>query len=543
MPRRFILLLLAFLAPTLAALEPDNLLLLVNKNVPESKKLAEYYASKRNVPDGRILELDLPFAEEIPFETYENQVVPAVREFLAANKLQEKVTCLVTFYGVPLKIAQHTLGAPDRLELANLTTEFQSVLKQTEAAVEGVEGLAKELDPTFSAGSDRSLAGVLARDKAARNVISREAIKINQPKAFDALMTRAEKVIDPLMGDANVAQRRLNDLARRENTTPQQKKEAETILDQLRTMRAEFEQLQAHRGQPDSRERLRALTRDHLGLIEYSRLLEGMLEYFKTDSTGAAFDSELALVTWNFYTRTRWLPNPLRYNEHRPEFPPILMTMRLDGPQAGTARDIIIASLKAEAEGLAGKVVVDAGGNLAIDPKSRDYAAFDQTLRRLADIVRLQSNLPLVFDQRREVLPAHSVQGQVALYCGWYALQNYTPACTFSPGAVGYHVASFELTSLRTQSNQWCRGLLLDGIAATLGPVNEPFLQAFPPPDEFFPLLMTGKYTLAEVYWKTVPSVSWQIAIIGDPLYNPFKARPALAVDALPQPLRNLPPR
>src|SRR5207248_11082652 len=153
------------------------------------------------------------------------------------------------------------------------------------------------------------------------------------------------------------------------------------------------EQLQAHRGQADSRARLRALTRDHLGLVEYARLLEGMIEYFKTDSTGAAFDSELALVNWNFYTRSRWLPNPLRYNEHRPEFPPILMTMRLDGPQAGTARDIIIASLKAEAEGLAGKVVVDAGGNLTIDPKSPSYATFDRNLNRLEDLLRLHSNL------------------------------------------------------------------------------------------------------------------------------------------------------
>jgi uncharacterized protein (TIGR03790 family) len=543
MPRPLILLFLAFLAPTLVALEPDNLLLLVNKNVPESRKLAEYYAAKRSLPDQRILELDLPFAEEITFENYENQVVPSVREFLAANNLREKVTCLVTFYGIPLKIAQHTLNAEERLELANLGPEFQTALKQTESAVQEVEALGKELDATFSAGSDHSLPGVIARDKAARNIISREAMRINDPKAFDALMTRAEKVINPLIGDANVAQRRLADLARLESRlTPQQKKEAASLRDELLKMRAEFEQLQAHRGQADSRARLRALTRDHLGLIEYARLLEGMIEYFKTDSTGAAFDSELPLVNWNFYTRSRWLPNPLRYNEHRPEFPPILMTMRLDGPQAGTPRDIIIASLKAEAEGLSGKVVVDAGGNLAIDPKNRDYAAFDQTLHRLADIVRLRSNLPLVLDERREILPAHSVQGQVALYCGWYALQNYTPACTFAPGAVGYHVASFELTSLRTQSNQWCRGLLLDGVASTLGPVNEPFLQAFPPPDEFFPLLMTGQYTLAEVYWKTVPSVSWQMAIIGDPLYNPFKARPGLAVDALPQPLRNLPP-
>jgi len=30
-------------------------------------------------------------------------------------------------------------------------------------------------------------------------------------------------------------------------------------------------------------------------------------------------------------------------------------------------------------------------------------------------------------------------------------------------------------------------GLLTDGIAATLGAVNDRFLNAFPPPDEFFP--------------------------------------------------------
>jgi hypothetical protein len=83
---------------------------------------------------------------------------------------------------------------------------------------------------------------------------------------------------------------------------------------------------------------------------------------------------------------------------------------------------------------------------------------------------------------------------------------------------------------------------LTDGVAATIGAVNEPFLHAFPPPDEFFPLLMTGKLTLAEVYWKTNPLVSWRMAAIGDPLYNPFEARPALAVEALPEGLRGAVP-
>jgi uncharacterized protein (TIGR03790 family) len=135
------------------------------------------------------------------------------------------------------------------------------------------------------------------------------------------------------------------------------------------------------------------------------------------------------------------------------------------------------------------------------------------------------------------VLPANSANG-VAIYCGWYALQNYTPACSFVPGAVGYHIASYELTTLRTPSRQWCAGLLNDGIAATVGPVNEPFLATFPQPDDFFPLLFTGKLNLGEVYWKTTPAVSWRIALIGDPLYNPFAAKPALPVEALHETLR-----
>ena len=47
------------------------------------------------------------------------------------------------------------------------------------------------------------------------------------------------------------------------------------------------------------------------------------------------------------------------------------------------------------------------------------------------------------------------------------------------------------------------RGLLIDGVVGTLGPVAEPYLQSFPTADEFFPLLLTGKLTLAEVYWRT----------------------------------------
>jgi uncharacterized protein (TIGR03790 family) len=117
---------------------------------------------------------------------------------------------------------------------------------------------------------------------------------------------------------------------------------------------------------------------------------------------------------------------------------------------------------------------------------------------------------------------------QAALYCGWYSLRKYVPSCTWQRGAVAYHVASGEATTLRKPGSQvWCKRMLEEGVAATLGPVAEPYLTAFPLPDDFFPLLMTGKLSLLEVYFRTIPHLSWQMVLIGDPLYKPFQHNPA----------------
>ena len=73
--------------------------------------------------------------------------------------------------------------------------------------------------------------------------------------------------------------------------------------------------------------------------------------------------------------------------------------------------------------------------------------------------------------------------------------------------------------------------MLEKGVAATLGPVKEPYLQSFPLPDVFFPLLMTGQHPLIEVYYRTTPYLSWRQVLIGDPLYTPFKKQPAIDPD------------
>src|SRR5882762_879690 len=104
--RSLLFLLLAF--PQLAhALQSDEILLLVNKNVPESLGLAHFYTNARRLPDGRILSLPLPIGEEISFTNYETQVVPQLRQFLKDNNLDKKITCIVPFFGIPLRIGPH----------------------------------------------------------------------------------------------------------------------------------------------------------------------------------------------------------------------------------------------------------------------------------------------------------------------------------------------------------------------------------------------------------------------------------------------------
>jgi uncharacterized protein (TIGR03790 family) len=292
---------------------------------------------------------------------------------------------------------------------------------------------------------------------------------------------------------------------------------------------------------PDAgqRKRVRELARKSLGEIAAAQVLAAQIDTFRTEETQSALDSELALLWWRGYPRARWLLNPLQWRARVNPIPapaPTLMVMRLDGPTVEIARSLIETSIKVEEQGLAGQVVLDARGLSASD----SYGKYDRSLRELNDLLRAKTSLKVTFDDKPEIIAPHSLHDPIALYCGWYSLRNYQPPGPFSPGAVGFHVASFELVSLHNRDEHgWGRGLLNDGVCGTVGSVAEPYLQSFPPADGFFPLLLTGKLTLAEVYWRTTPMVSWMQDCVGDPLYVPYRTNPALRIEDLPVPLRD----
>ena len=89
------------------ALDPDEIALVINKQVPASRTLAEAYARQRNIPNGRIIEIDRTPgdvnspAEEMPYNDYQPQVAKPVREFLENNLLKSALAPLLGLSGIP----------------------------------------------------------------------------------------------------------------------------------------------------------------------------------------------------------------------------------------------------------------------------------------------------------------------------------------------------------------------------------------------------------------------------------------------------------
>jgi uncharacterized protein (TIGR03790 family) len=204
----------------------------------------------------------------------------------------------------------------------------------------------------------------------------------------------------------------------------------------------------------------------------------------------------------------------------------VMAICRLDGPAAASVYRIIDDSLFAEVHGLTGKAYFDARWP---DKGGKDlsaYQVYDRAIHSAAAIVKKSGRMPVVVDER-DALFGPGEAPDAALYCGWYSLAKYIDAFTWARGSVGFHVASAECRTIReSASTVWCRQMLDKGIAATIGPVSEPYLQSFPSPEVFFGCLLNGG-TLVESYTVSNPFWSWQMVLIGDPLYRPF--RPFLA--------------
>jgi uncharacterized protein (TIGR03790 family) len=400
--------LVMLLVPLFAAapgygLTADEIAVIANKQQPESLSLARFYMEQRRIPAANLIIIDIDPAEDCRRSDYDLLIAAPVLSFLGKDGRQGKIRCLVTMYGVPLKISSPAFSDQGSETIAQLTKKIE------------------EITLSLDHGTDQS-------------------------------------VPDILLG-------KISDIKRQ---------------------------------------------------ISY---------YTKVQDMRAAVDSELTLVR-QAHALAHWLPNPYYRDEHGDFLPfgkeEVLMVSRLDGSSPELVRRMITDALAAEKDGLRGEAFFDARWP---DPGLKQvdsYGWYDRSIHRAATAVRQSNRMERVVVDDQSALLQPGVARHAALYCGWYSLAAYIDAFTWRQGAVGYHIASSECTTLKKEASQvWCKRMLEKGAAATIGPVGEPYVNAFPPPDLFFAFLTGGK-NLVESYFFSLPHLSWKMVLIGDPLYTPF---------------------
>jgi uncharacterized protein (TIGR03790 family) len=527
------------------ALEPAEVLVVANANSPESVALAKLYAAARGIPAANVMTVKTTTAYEVSRADYDTQIAQPIRQALADRKLAVKIHSLCLLWGVPVRVAAPPAGTTgassvyrDAMARAHrrLALDFKllgSVGRKFPAPrTDGLTPLGK----LFASPMPEPPAKLLKVADIERSLFTLLASKGMELKRIEDAGNRQIAYMQLMAIYLDVTG--LKGLADFVKDTPAAGgPDAAALKQQLAEMEKKLNLLREAKESPETARKMLELMQQTEGAMGVhataARHAKPAAGSAKMRNATASVDSELALLWFKGNKLEGQVTNPLHWRVQKllaargTKAGRVLMTARIDGPAASDAKRIIEDSVAVEKVGLDGTFYVDAGGPARLGEMGKRY---DLLLTGAYSIVRAKSDMKAVLDAK----PALFAQGScpdAALYVGWYSLRKYVPAFTWKRGAVGWHVASFEAMHLRdAKSAEWCPQMIRNGVAATIGAVNEPFLQAFPAPSEFYPLLLTGQWTLAECYWRTCPSASWQMTLIGDPLYNPFAAKPRLKV-------------
>lgn len=524
----------------LAELAAKQVMIVANINSRESLMVAEHYAAQRGVPLGQVVKLDLPSDETMSRDAYEQRLVLPLRKALQTQNLDNSIRVLVTIYGVPLRVGSPTFTAEERGQLHDANARLDAARSQ----LVDLERQARTISsPSASEPQneqeqgitvyERNVAFLFHVDQAVQEAVKR--IQQRQPPANIQGYTQLESIIRRHQGRAGLAQ--LHHEFPRPGLASGDDVEA-----QLRAEQMEGLQLLGSLDLPLRQRRTELYRQVQLvyGLYGVFALATMELNLLSDEQADASVDSELSLLWWDRrdYAAAWRRLNPFHHAFKRTERSvqrdlPVLMVSRLDAPTAESAMRLVDRAIEVERQGLAGTVYLDARGLQAKSP-SDTYGRYDQSLRDLDKFISQHSSYTSVLDNTEARFHRPGEAPDVGLYIGWYRLRQYEDAFTFQPGAIGYHMASAEAVSLhKTDETGWCKNALERGIAATLGSVGEPYLDAFPEPLEFVALLMTGQYSLVEVYYLTSRWMSWRMLLVGDPLYNPWRNKPAAKRSAL----------
>ena len=218
------------------------------------------------------------------------------------------------------------------------------------------------------------------------------------------------------------------------------------------------------------------------------------------------------------------LSNPVGLATNRFAISPtngVLIVSRVDGPTPEIAKSLVDKAIQAEKEGL--------WGNAYFDTRSITNAGFklaDDMLNAGAELARLYG-FEVIKDTLSQTFSSATPLGDIAFYFGWYDQSVSGPftngMAQFRPGAVAYHLHSFSSRNLRVTDVWWTGPLLARGATATIGFTEEPYLQTTLQVNAFVYRFVQLGFSFGEAAYASTPTLSWQTAVIGDPLYRPFE--------------------
>jgi uncharacterized protein (TIGR03790 family) len=215
----------------------------------------------------------------------------------------------------------------------------------------------------------------------------------------------------------------------------------------------------------------------------------------------------------------------------------VWLVTRIDGASASEAIALIDRTRAAEEAAAAGALdgIVYVDGNRGDTPPAADtsfgsYEWGEWNMWGTRTLFEDLSEYPVVWDGNSEefgTAPAPLECPDALYYAGWYSYYNYNDCFTWTTGAIGAHLDSCSACDIRNPGT-WSGSALLDGITATFGAVNEPYVAGMPEYDQFFAYLLQGANFAEAGYESTVISY-WMMVWVGDPLYRPYGAAPLLA--------------
>jgi uncharacterized protein (TIGR03790 family) len=531
-----------------AELTPDQVAIVAVQGSPSSREIAQYYAAARKIPESHICLIDVKPGADLARVAWEVEVRPAIRKWLLETDTNNQIRCLVTVWDVPLKIGKEPAdvqNARDAYLLAERRGRFRRLLEQFAALAE----IAPTDEPVSgeAPGENSSVEELANAMKTALAQVEARIGKISDLEQRKKSINDLMQSINRLGGLRGVLQVWENQLKSGADVTLELTGRVDETRGRLRGLAEGLTALDQLPEAVERDEQILAILEATDGLLGSVAWIDSQRQLRQKNETYASFDSELSLLLWPDYPLNRWQPNYLHYSLDKS---PIrerrftLMVSRLEAPTPELTRRLVDTAIQVEQTGLEGKIYLDARGLAGPQndrPNQRgSYGEYDQALRDLAGVLQENTDWKITLDNQAALFQDGDCP-DTALYCGWYSLAKYVDAFDFRPGAVAYHLASSEATTLRDENSQvWCKRLLEDGVCATIGPVHEPYLAAFPRPDEFFVLLGTGKYSLVETYYRTKTFNSWVMVLVGDPLYRPFAARPLIKLESIPPKYRAL---